>query len=112
MRSLLARCLVSSGKLSVSPLRDARVRPSLLANPKRFPAYTRIPMKLKLRTRWWVALHAGWSLGVVALITAIMTGCPTNANKGNADGKLKLKVAYIGLTCEPPIFVAQEKGFY
>ncbi len=25
---------------------------------------------------------------------------------------IKLKVAYIGLTCEAPIFVAQEKGFY
>src|ERR1035438_7821654 len=27
-------------------------------------------------------------------------------------GKTKLKVAYIGLTCEAPIFVAYEKGFY
>jgi NitT/TauT family transport system substrate-binding protein len=25
---------------------------------------------------------------------------------------MKLKVAYIGLTCEPPIFVAHEKGFF
>src|SRR6516165_5044757 len=40
-------------------------------------------------------------------------GLLSNANKGgNADGKLALKVAYIGLTCEPPIFVAKELGFY
>ena len=56
-------------------------------------------------------------LAVAALTTAVCVvllpvGCgPTPNNNGQA-GPIKLKVAYIGLTCEAPIFVAQEKGFY
>ena len=46
--------------------------------------------------------------GCVGLLTA---GCGPTPNNGQA-GPIKLKVAYIGLTCEAPIFVAQEKGFY
>ena len=47
--------------------------------------------------------------GAVGLLTV---GCgPTSNNNGQA-GPIKLKVAYIGLTCEAPIFAAQEKGFY
>ena len=47
--------------------------------------------------------------GGVGLLTV---GCgPTPNNNGQA-GPIKLKVAYIGLTCEAPIFAAQEKGFY
>jgi NitT/TauT family transport system substrate-binding protein len=39
---------------------------------------------------------------------------PVGCNKGpdTAGGRTRLKVAYLGLTCEAPIFVAQEKGFY
>src|SRR5947208_2933117 len=44
--------------------------------------------------------------GGLALLTA---GCGKSADKG---GRPTLKVAYLGLTCEAPIFVAQEKGFY
>src|SRR6516165_3460634 len=70
-------------------------------------------MQSNSRTTWWIALHATWSLALVALMAAVLAGCFSNANKGgNADGKLALKVAYIGLTCEPPIFVAKELGFY
>ena len=29
-----------------------------------------------------------------------------------AGGLTKVKVCYIGLTCEPPIYVAYEKGFF
>jgi len=42
----------------------------------------------------------------VALLPA---GCSKSSDSG---GKTKLKVAYLGLTCEAPIFLAQEKGFY
>jgi NitT/TauT family transport system substrate-binding protein len=37
----------------------------------------------------------------------LLPGCGPNKQANN-----KLKVAYLGLTCEAPIFVAQEKGFY
>src|SRR5262249_14950327 len=41
----------------------------------------------------------------------LFAGCK-GTDAPNVDGPLKLKVAYIGLTCEPPLFVAYEKGFY
>jgi NitT/TauT family transport system substrate-binding protein len=41
---------------------------------------------------------------------AMMAGC-TKTDAPN-PGSTKLKVAYIGLTCEAPIFVAHEKGYY
>ena len=44
----------------------------------------------------------------VGLLTA---GCGPTPNNGPA-GPTKLKVGYLGLTCEAPIFVAQEKGFF
>jgi NitT/TauT family transport system substrate-binding protein len=43
----------------------------------------------------------------VALLPA---GCGSSSNA--PGGPTKLKVAYLGLTCEAPIFVAQEQGFY
>lgn len=41
----------------------------------------------------------------------LTVGCGTSPTISDA-GKTKLRVAYLGLTCEAPIFVAQEKGFY
>ncbi len=52
-----------------------------------------------------VLLLAAGSVGLLA------SGCgPSQPN--NPGAPIKLKVAYIGLTCEAPIFVAQEKGFF
>jgi NitT/TauT family transport system substrate-binding protein len=49
-------------------------------------------------------------LGLVALLSL---GCGAPATKTvESEGPIKLKVAFLGLTCEAPIFVAQEKGFY
>jgi NitT/TauT family transport system substrate-binding protein len=45
----------------------------------------------------------------------LATGCrkgSSDSNPSNAGGPTKLKVAYLGLTCEAPIFAAYEKGFY
>ena len=50
-----------------------------------------------------VALTAGFGL--------ILIGCRGTQEQA-AGGPLKLKVAYIGLTCEPPLFVAYEHGFF
>ena len=47
--------------------------------------------------------------GLFALLPA---GCSSSKPEADATGPIKLKVAYLGLTCEAPIFVAQEKGFY
>ena len=40
----------------------------------------------------------------------VLTSCKTGSQQAHANGKVR--VAYIGLTCEAPIFVAQEKGFF
>jgi NitT/TauT family transport system substrate-binding protein len=50
------------------------------------------------------------ALLLAAGLALLPAGCGGGAN--NAGGGAKLKVAYLGLTCEAPIFVAQEKGFY
>jgi NitT/TauT family transport system substrate-binding protein len=47
--------------------------------------------------------------GCVALLSA---GCGSGSNNAGPGGRTKLKVAYLGLTCEAPIFVAKEKGFF
>src|SRR5687767_334969 len=35
-----------------------------------------------------------------------------NRSETNSDGTTKIRVGYIGLTCEAPIFTAYEKGFF
>jgi NitT/TauT family transport system substrate-binding protein len=50
---------------------------------------------------------------VAALCFAsLSTGCGKDSKTGGPDGRPRLKVAYLGLTCEAPIFVAFEKGFF
>src|SRR4249920_1733214 len=48
-------------------------------------------------------------LGVV-----LLCGCKKDSGEGGAssDGSSKVRVGYIGLTCEAPIFTAVEKGFF
>ncbi len=54
------------------------------------------------------------SVGVALLGSVALTSC----NKGDkpaevtAEGLTKIKIGYIGLTCEAPLFVAKEKGFF
>lgn len=40
------------------------------------------------------------------------TSCSGSSEKPAAGGLTRVKVCYIGLTCEPPIYVAYEKGFF
>jgi NitT/TauT family transport system substrate-binding protein len=49
-------------------------------------------------------------LVVVGLGTVLTIGCQKKQDRG--EGPVPVKVAYLGLTCEAPLFVAQEKGFY
>jgi NitT/TauT family transport system substrate-binding protein len=64
-------------------------------------------------------LHPRKPLLITALLAATLlaacglaflpAGCGNTSKPG---GPTKVKVAYLGLTCEAPIFVAKEKGFY
>jgi NitT/TauT family transport system substrate-binding protein len=49
---------------------------------------------------------------VQVLAVAGILGCNNNPPPNQTAQRPKLKVAYLGLTCEAPIFVAQEKGFF
>jgi NitT/TauT family transport system substrate-binding protein len=52
----------------------------------------------------------GKLITVAALCALPATGC--NKNASTAGGSNKIRVGYIGLTCEAPIFSAVEKGFF
>lgn len=54
------------------------------------------------------------SATILALMgLALMSiGCRQRAEPTASGGRAKVKVAYLGLTCEAAIFVAQEKGFF
>jgi len=54
------------------------------------------------------------SLGVAAAGAFLLAGCnqKTAQAEKTADGLTKIKVGYIGLTCEAPLYVAKEKGYF
>ena len=50
-----------------------------------------------------------------ALCAGLLGGtgsCQREAPRVGADGRTKLRVGYIGITCEAPLFTAVEKGFF
>ena len=62
-----------------------------------------VPVCLRLTNVATILVMGGLALTAV--------GCAQNSDNAKS-GAVKLKVAYLGLTCEAPIFVAYEKGFY
>src|SRR5262245_64556416 len=69
----------------------------------------------------WILSFAPWrafrSFAWVVLVVScgallVSLGCSKNANEAGSTSLTKVKVCYIGLTCEPPIYVAYEKGFF
>ena len=52
-------------------------------------------------------------LALAALGALLFTGCNKNGGADSAPGGLqKIRVGYIGITCETPIFMAVENGFF
>ena len=47
---------------------------------------------------------------IAAVGVLLLTGCKRNSTSASASNKIR--VGYIGLTCEAPIFTAVEKGFF
>ena len=59
-----------------------------------------------------VLLRLRMKLGLCATLFAIaITGC-SKKEAASAGDSMKIKVGYIGITCEAPIFTAVEKGFF
>src|SRR5213595_4356682 len=50
-------------------------------------------------------------IAAVALGVLLMAGCRKNPASSAAHSN-KVRIGYIGLTCEAPIYVAYEKGFF
>jgi NitT/TauT family transport system substrate-binding protein len=50
-------------------------------------------------------------LGALALFALLGAGCGESAHEPGVESN-KVRVGYIGLTCEAPIFTAVEKGFF
>src|SRR5947208_15777430 len=50
-------------------------------------------------------------IATVALGALLLTGC-NKSSENTGGGPAKVRVGYIGLTCEAPIFTAVEKGFF
>src|SRR5205809_3158329 len=53
--------------------------------------------------------HVGLTIGL-AMFVGFASGCKKGADSSGASNKIR--VGYIGLTCEAPIFTAVEKGFF
>lgn len=53
-----------------------------------------------------------FKVAVCALLFGAMLGCGKNDGDSGATGSNKIRVGYIGITCEAPIFTAMEKGFF
>src|SRR5687768_14765381 len=47
-----------------------------------------------------------------AVFVVSLCGCGKEESRVGTDGRTKIRVGYIGLTCEAPIFTAVEKGFF
>jgi NitT/TauT family transport system substrate-binding protein len=48
----------------------------------------------------------------LALVITAAAGCSREPSRVGADGRTKVRIGYIGLTCEAPLFTAVEKGFF
>jgi NitT/TauT family transport system substrate-binding protein len=57
------------------------------------------------------SLRGAWILALLLLPPLPLDGCK-RAHTAAAANSHKIRVGYIGLTCEAPIFVAVEKGFF
>jgi NitT/TauT family transport system substrate-binding protein len=70
-------------------------------------------MEMRAISRWIPRrvsiLVVGTILAVIGL-ALLPLGC--SGPRTDSEGPTKVKVVYLGLTCEPPIFVAYEKGFF
>ena len=51
-------------------------------------------------------------LPLAAVSILLFSGCNKQSGAGSSGGSNKVRVGYIGITCEAPIFMAVEQGFF
>jgi NitT/TauT family transport system substrate-binding protein len=49
---------------------------------------------------------------IACVLAPVASGCNSGTDAPSADGPTKVRVGYLGLTCEAAMFVAKEKGFF
>src|SRR5215467_1952308 len=67
-------------------------------------------LRLSLLARCHPHFLTTFLAGVLAILP--LAGCKRNSESSSVGGATKVRVGYIGLTCEAPIFTAVEKGFF
>lgn len=67
---------------------------------------------MRLRNSRWSGGVVGAAILALVGIAFLSMGCHRNAEPTASGEQTKVKVAYLGLTCEAAMFVAQEKGFF
>ena len=77
-------------------------KPGLAATAGAFP-YAQ-PISSNARVAFRTVVAAAW-------IALLLCGCGKRADSAGVESN-KIKVGYVGLTCEAPIFTAVEKGFF
>src|SRR4051794_29750177 len=78
-----------------------------------FPLQDQCCLLWTVSARLPTAVHLPRILAVTAFAAALLTSCnkPAIASK-TAEGLTRIRVGYIGITCEAPIFSAVENGFF
>lgn len=56
--------------------------------------------------------HAVAAIAIACVLPSFFSGCGDRAEQADHAGPKRIKLAYIGLTCEAAMFVAEEKGFF
>jgi NitT/TauT family transport system substrate-binding protein len=64
----------------------------------------------KFKVLWSIAGRPIFICAIVAVL--IFAGCERKASTVSASGRVKAKVAWIGLVCEAPLFAAYENGYF
>ena len=57
-------------------------------------------------------IRKGWQLAFVFGFLSILTMMPAACSSKKSEAKTKFKVAYLGLTCEAPIFIAKDYNMF
>ena len=66
----------------------------------------------KIPIRRWQLVPLSLVVVAVSCLAMLSAGCNKGSDRTGTGGRTKLTIAYLGLTCEAPIFVAYEKEFY